>query len=187
MDGQRTCQTHGGRARHSVEAARRRLMEQADPAVRQLQKISFDELQSSEIRLKATLALIDRAGLSPKTTVELGPIKPFETIFEEMESGGSRAAFRGETVTEAIEPPQRELPAADDDEALEVEILDGDEDSWPMPEHQPEQYNGLDEHSGPSSSPFASSPPPDGLMTLEAAVSAAAVSRRNALQRKAIR
>jgi len=36
MNGQRVCGTHGGKARHSVEAARRRLMENADPAVKQL-------------------------------------------------------------------------------------------------------------------------------------------------------
>ena len=54
--GQRVCAYHGGRAKQSVEAARRRMMENADPAVRQFQKIAFDETAPIETRLKATEA-----------------------------------------------------------------------------------------------------------------------------------
>ena len=87
MTGQRVCGHHGGKARHSVEAARRRLMENADPAVKQLAEIAYDDKQSAEVRLKATLALIDRAGLSPKTAVELGVSvqpAPYEQILDSL-------------------------------------------------------------------------------------------------------
>jgi len=91
-----------------------------------------------------------------------------------MEYGGSRAAFRGEP--EPIEPqPILELPVADADDVLDVEVLDPDEDSWPMPEPEFD--------SEPS--PFVKTPAPDGMMSLEAAVSVA--SARNTLQHKVIR
>jgi hypothetical protein len=96
-----------------------------------------------------------------------------------MESGGSRSEYRGESVTEAIEAPRHELPAADDDVVLEVEVLDDDEDNWPIPEaSEPE----------PQPNPFAPTPPPEAaMMPFDAAVSAAAVMQRNAVSREAIR
>src|SRR6185312_8857885 len=94
MNNQRVCGTHGGKARHSVEAARRRMMENADPAVKKLTEIAYDPKQSAEIRLKATLAIIDRAGLSPRQAmeIEVGPAKPYEVVLEsvfEPMTGGS--------------------------------------------------------------------------------------------------
>jgi hypothetical protein len=160
-------------------------MENADPAVKQLADIAYDDKQSAEIRLKATLALIDRAGLSPRTAVDLEvTAKPYQTIFEELD-GGSRAAFRGEPEPE----PQRELPPADDDGALDVEIVDADEDNWPIPEPWQDDERPADEHTEPQPSPFApvNPPAPDGLMSYDAAVSAAAAMRRNAVSRRAQR
>jgi hypothetical protein len=73
------------------------MMENADPAVAQLCRIAYDDHQSSEIRLKATLAIIDRAGLNPRSGVDLEvTARPFEQVFDshfEMESG-TRANFR---------------------------------------------------------------------------------------------
>ena len=83
-------------------------MENADPAVKQLLKIAFDDNSPIETRLKATLAAIDRAGLNPKTEVELEvTAKPFEKIIDNLESG-SRAEFRKSMgiVRDAEEPPQ---------------------------------------------------------------------------------
>lgn len=98
MNGQKVCGTHGGRAAHSLAAARRRLAENADPAVRQLAKIAYDENVSVETRLKATLALIDRSVGGAKTSVdiEIGtkPIDAIlETVSDQMEIT-SRAAYR---------------------------------------------------------------------------------------------
>src|SRR4051794_28792914 len=61
MKGQNVCGHHGGRAKHSLQAARRRLMENADPAVKQLAEIAYDQNNPVETRLKATLAIIDRS------------------------------------------------------------------------------------------------------------------------------
>jgi hypothetical protein len=99
-------------------------MENADPAVEQFAEIAYDEKQSAEIRLKATLALIDRSDLSPHRAleIEVGPPKIYETIFESIDmEGGSRAAFRGEP------EPQRELPPADADLIVDAEIEDDDD------------------------------------------------------------
>ncbi|MCA4732154.1 hypothetical protein [Mycobacterium avium] len=107
MNNQRVCGTHGGKARHSVEAARRRMMENADPAVKKLTEIAYDPKQSAEIRLKATLAIIDRAGLSPRQAmeIEVGPAKPYEIVMEsvfEPMTGGSREAHRSGEPTPAL-------------------------------------------------------------------------------------
>jgi hypothetical protein len=135
-------------------------MEQADPAVKQLAEIAYDETKSDDIRLKATLALIDRAGLTPKTSLDIEvSAKPYETIYEDMQYGGSRAAFRGEPEPE----PVLELEPIPEDQAIEVEVIDPDEDAWPVPEPQPPDV---------SPSPFESEPPPEGLMPLQDAVSA---------------
>jgi hypothetical protein len=178
---QRVCAFHGGKAKQSVQAARRRMMENADPAVKQLAKIAFDDTAPIETRLKATIAIIDRTGLAPRTSIDLevNP-KPFEAIFEEMEMGGSRAAFRGEPeVLEAIDDTQSALVEAieDDDGPLDVEVIE------PEPITPEDSLRGLDDDSGPES-PFASTPPPEAaLMSLDAAVSAAAQMRRHAVQR----
>ncbi|MBS1695772.1 MAG: hypothetical protein JST91_26545 [Actinobacteria bacterium] len=83
MKGQRVCGTHGGKARRSMEAAKRRIAESADPAAAQLVKLAFDKKESAEIRLRATLQLLDRAGLNAKTAVEIThDVKPFEQIIE---------------------------------------------------------------------------------------------------------
>jgi hypothetical protein len=69
--GGNVCATHGGRAKQTVEKARRRLAENADRGAKQLLKLAFDDKQSADIRLKATLQLLDRAGVNAKTSVEL--------------------------------------------------------------------------------------------------------------------
>jgi hypothetical protein len=163
-------------------------MENADPAVKQLAEIAYDEKQSAEIRLKATLALIDRAGLSPRSSVDVElTAKPYETVFDgyiEMDSGGSRAAFRGEPEPLALTAAD-ELPAADDHGlgdhlVVDAEVVD------PMTRDDDERGSAFD--SAPVFNPFAPAHPPDGLMTIDAAVSAAAeMQRRSAVSRRAQR
>lgn len=129
---QKVCAHHGGRAKQSVQAARRRMMEQADPAVRQLQKIAFDDTAPIETRLKATLAIIDRTGLGPRSSVDVElTARPFEQVldgFIEMDSGGSRSDFRRSMGIEDDEPPAA-LPRGGDDETIDVEIIDEQESS----------------------------------------------------------
>ncbi len=183
MNFQRVCGTHGGKARHSVEAARRRMMENADPAVKKLTEIAFDPSKSDEIRLKATLAIIDRAGLSPRQAMEIqvGPSKPYEEVFAqaanfETMQGGSRAAHR--TGVPAVQP--HELPAASDD-PIEAQIVD-DLDDGDLGDlygaSQPITPDDLERRS-----PFDTAPPSDGLMTMEDSMSEIARLRREAAER----
>lgn len=98
LTGQRVCGHHGGKAKQSLMAARRRLMENADPAVKQLAKIAYDDNVAVETRLKATLALIDRSVGGPKSALEVEvSAKPFEQVLEGMADQleiTSRAEFR---------------------------------------------------------------------------------------------
>jgi hypothetical protein len=104
------------------------MLEHADPAVKQLTKIAFDETAPIETRVKVTLAIIDRTGLAPRTSIDLevNP-RPLETIFEEMEMDGKRSDYRGEPeVLPAIEDDaQTALVAYDEpDHPLDVDVID---------------------------------------------------------------
>lgn len=98
MKGQRVCGTHGGRSKRAIEAAKRRIAETADVAAKQLLKLAFDDKQSADIRLKATLQLLDRAGVNAKTSVEVEVgVKPVNQIMEGIVTTletGSRADWR---------------------------------------------------------------------------------------------
>jgi hypothetical protein len=133
--GQRVCGHHGGKSRKSLAAARRRLMENADPAVKQLAKIAYDEKVPIETRLKATLALIDRAGLTPRAAleVEVGPSLPYQQILEHIESG-SRAAYRAsvgrpDPDQAASADTARPLETDDAEAVLDAEIVDNSGES----------------------------------------------------------
>jgi hypothetical protein len=180
MLGGNVCQTHGGAAPQTRAKAQRRLQQAADVLVQRLLQFALDGDVADPVALQAIRDALDRAGMKPGIDVDV-TLKPYHSIFEDLESG-SRAAFRGEPEPE----PQRALPVADDG-VLDVEIVADDEDAWPMPEPQPEPYDGAQGYSEPS--PFAPvNPPPEaGLMPFDSAVSAAAAMRRNVVQHTAIR
>jgi hypothetical protein len=175
---------HGSAAPQTRTKAQRRLQQAADVLVQRLLQFALDGNVADPVALAAIRDALDRAGMKPGVEVDV-TLKPYQAIFEEMEMGGSRAEFRGETVTELPADHQRELPPADDD-LIDVEIVEADEDNWPIPEPQPEPYDSLDEHTAAVFGP--TTPPPEaGLMSYEAAVSAAAAMRRSAVQRTAQR
>ncbi len=193
MNGGSICQTHGGRARQVVAKAKLRLMENADPAVKQLLKIAFDDNEPTEIRLKATLAAIDRAGLGAKTEIEV-TAKPFEAILDSMDSG-SRAYFRRNMGIEGSEEPRLALDANDDDSIVDVEgeVLDEVDDAA---ERIFNSRNDDDDGSEPfcavdatqwadAPGPFGpDAPPPDqGMVPLADAVSQVAAQRKHATLR----
>jgi len=191
MNNQRVCGTHGGKARHSVEAARRRMMENADPAVKKLTEIAYDPKQSAEIRLKATLAIIDRAGLSPRQAmeIEVGPAKPYEVVLEsvfEPMTGGSREAHRSGSPPPALADHTRQLPAANH-EPIDAQIVDDSDDdntvdlsyyTQPITPERDKSGSVFDSRRfGPTSAP-----PADGLMPLDEANREIARLRRQAAQ-----
>lgn len=177
LSGQRVCSHHGGRARHSVEAARRRMMENADPAVKRLTEIAYDPKQSAEIRLKATLAIIDRAGLSPRQAmeIEVGPPKPYEVVLEsvfEPMTGGSREAHRSGSPPPALADQTRQLAAGANHQPIDAQIVDDldDDDTVDLGDYaRPITRDDCESGSVFDSERFGpvSAPPTDGLMSLE--------------------
>ena len=69
MMGQKVCRFHGGSAPKAIAAARLRLLELADPAIKTLS----DKTKSDDetVALRASTAILDRAGIGPKGSLEL--------------------------------------------------------------------------------------------------------------------
>ena len=180
--GSNVCRSHGSAAPQTRAKAQRRLQQAADVLVQRLLSFAIDGKVDDPVALRAIMDALDRAGMKPGVDIDV-TLKPFHQVFEQMEMGGNRSVFRGEE----IEPEQHALPVGDD-EAIDVEIVPDDEDLFPLPEPQPEPYNGLEDDSEPQPSPFNVKPPPiDGLLSYDAAVSAAATMRRNAVSHRAHR
>ena len=75
VSGTNVCRVHGGNAPQVRRRAAQRLLEASDTAAAYLVKTIEDATLPPETRLKASLALLDRAGLGVKATVdvEVGP------------------------------------------------------------------------------------------------------------------
>ena len=176
------CFHHGGNAPQTRARAQQRLQQAADVLVQRLLSFAIDGKVADPVALMAIRDALDRAGMKPGVDIDV-TLKPFQAVFEQMELGGSRSQFRGEEIE--IEDEQYALPVGDD-EAIDVEILDADEERWPLPEPSDDDDMGAQGFSEPSPSPFApKTPPPEsGLMSYEAALSAAAQYRRNAVSRR---
>jgi hypothetical protein len=175
MLGGNVCRSHGGNAPQTKSKAQRRLQQAADVLVQRLLSFALDGNVADPVALGAIRDALDRAGMNAKTGVEI-EVKPYHNIYEQMETS-SRAAFRGEPEPErsAIETDDTPPPALavidDADWPLDVEVIDADPMTPEDDERQPAGY------SAPEPSPFEPSTPPDGLMTMEAAMSAAAAVR----------
>lgn len=145
MDGQKVCGTHGGRARQSMQAAKRRLMEQADPAVKKLTEIAYDATNPVETRLKATLAIIDRSVGGAKTELEISA-KPVDQIMEQVGvlEGGSRAEFRrSQGIADQSDQAPKALPVTHT-ETVDAEIVDDFHTYAPM-QSQPQNQQHDDQ------------------------------------------
>lgn len=106
------CATHGGQAPQVKAKAKARLENAADRMAKELLHIAVDDDAPPAVKLNAIKDALDRAGLSPKQSVELevGPLKPWEAALEGI-TGGSRAESRA----------RRGLPLDDVDRALAAE------------------------------------------------------------------
>jgi hypothetical protein len=69
---------------------------------RELLRMASDDNVSDSVKLAAIKDALDRGGVGAKTEIEV-TARAYEQIFEAMEMGGSRAAHRGESVTELID------------------------------------------------------------------------------------
>ena len=177
--------------------------------VQRLLSLALDGDTPDNVALSAIIAALDRAGLSVKTTGTLEvTVRPFERVFDAITAGPR------DPEQPALEAPNDEDRL--DAEAIDVEIVDPEADpslgldagtprSWtpgtPTPrtrKHSPwippktTPPGGRSPLSGqlsPVPNALGMSTPPDanGLMTLEAAVSAAAELNRQARQREAAR
>lgn len=66
MKGSTVCHKHGGAAPQVRNAARRRLLEAADPAAARL--VELLDAEDEAVQLRAATALLDRAGHGPSST-----------------------------------------------------------------------------------------------------------------------
>ena len=107
--------------------ARQRIEEAADQMARELLKMATDDGVADSVKLAAIRDALDRAGLAARTavSVEVGPPKPYEAIFESVEAG-SRAGYRRSQATLASSASTgalEELPA-DIQSPIDAEISD---------------------------------------------------------------
>ena len=65
------CTFHGARTPLGLRAARERLIAMAEPAFHVLMELMEDPEAEDEVKLKAAIAVLDRAGFGPKSTVVL--------------------------------------------------------------------------------------------------------------------
>ncbi|WP_131808881.1 hypothetical protein [Mycolicibacter sinensis] len=84
IPGGRVCKTHGGATRHVVSKARVRLEMAANRLIGKELEIAFDDDRPSAVQLDAIKDSLNRAGLKPREQVEIGPIKPYEEIFDDI-------------------------------------------------------------------------------------------------------
>lgn len=71
VEGGPVCVKHGGSAEQVIKAAKLRLIGLTHPAVHALYKVMMHPRTSDGDRLKAALAILDRAGLGPGASVEV--------------------------------------------------------------------------------------------------------------------
>jgi hypothetical protein len=128
--GTNVCDFHGARAPQVKRKARQRIEEAADRMARELLRMATDDKVADSTRLVAIRDVLDRAGLAAKTAVELevGPLKPYETIFEHIEAGSRAEYRRSQGITNGSNrnaspvggPPESVTP-------IDVEVIDGSE------------------------------------------------------------
>lgn len=69
MMGQKVCYKHGGKAPQAIAAARLRLLQLANPAISTIH--AKTKSKDENVALKAATAIVDRAGIGPKGSLEL--------------------------------------------------------------------------------------------------------------------
>jgi len=78
------CRVHSGAAPQVLRAAKRQLDAAADLMARQLLNMALDPDVSDATKLAAITNALDRSIGKAPTTVEIGPAKPFEVVFDDL-------------------------------------------------------------------------------------------------------
>jgi len=158
----------------------------ADVLVQRLLSFALDGHVADPVALQAIRDALDRAGLNAKTSVGIG-IKPYEAIFEQMESGGSRAKWRrSQGIEDNSDQERPALPPSDDDLIVDAEVMDeGAELIAAMRAGvEPITPDQDDERSDDDLGPLGPTGPASvGMMSLTDAVEAQAAMRRDNAQR----
>jgi len=81
INGASVCRAHGGAAPQVVAAARRRLMEGSNQMAVLLMRIAEDDATPPAVRLGAIRDVLDRAGVTSKTEIEV-TVQPWQQIIE---------------------------------------------------------------------------------------------------------
>lgn len=140
--GSTVCRTHGGATRHVKSKARARIENSADKMARKLLELASDENVSESVRLAAIKDALDRAGLKPVTTVEIGPTPGFEEIFSDISSGTRDESRKARGYIDADSETASETYDLIDDPVIEPP-------TQPHTENQP--HNGATAGSDPYS------------------------------------
>lgn len=121
------CTTHGGSTRHIKRKAQERLDNAADRMARELLGIAVSA-DSEAVRLAAVRDALDRAGMNPKTAVEVS-VAPYEQVLGDLAGVAhvSRAESRARRGIPEPEPPElpepAALPASDENTILDAEVV----------------------------------------------------------------
>lgn len=161
IKGSTVCMYHGGAAKHVRESARARLENASDRLAKELLGMAIDPNMTPQVKLAAIRDALDRGGLKPPTTVEIGPTKPHEEISADILVGGSREAYRNGTDSidglddsPGIQGGENGYGATD--YAHESFDRGTEPASWANADHNPHPATWADGDYGPVSGPPAS-------------------------------
>jgi hypothetical protein len=131
------CDFHGAKAPQVKRKARQRIEEAADWMARELLKMATDDHVADSVKLAAIRDALDRAGLAARTavSVEVGPPKPYEVVFDSIEAG-SRAEYR------------RSIGRPDDSDAEYRPSLAGSRELLPADDHVVDDFMVDDDELG---------------------------------------
>ena len=125
LNGATVCRFHGGAAPQTREKAKERILAAADPAVGVIIDIMFNPRTPSAVRLAAARDLLDRAGLSARSVVEVDVAAVDPTLMAMVMEArqGVRADLRRKAITDGAE-----LAGDGMDDVVEAELAGDDPD-----------------------------------------------------------
>lgn len=93
IKGGTVCKYHGGATKHVKDKARVRIEMASNRLIGKLIEFAFDDTKPAKVQLDAIKDSLNRAGMKPPEKVEVGPIRAYETVFDDIYSG-SRDDYR---------------------------------------------------------------------------------------------